>query len=97
MYWDYVAANNGMGFHAPQGARVLAKADSLAQECRLSTERVRARHGALDPVATPDLSTKEKAWAYVRPWVDAQKRAAEPAAKTLPTGPSVAGRPRHTP
>jgi nitrite reductase (cytochrome c-552) len=74
MYWDYVAANNGMGFHAPQEcARVLAKATNLAQECRLVTERARMKHGATGGFVMPDISTKEKAWAYIKPFVDAQK------------------------
>ncbi len=74
MYWDYVAANNGMGFHAPQeAARLLAKSTNMAQECRLATERIRARRGALDPAPLPDISTKEKAQAYVHQVVAAQK------------------------
>jgi nitrite reductase (cytochrome c-552) len=74
MYWDYVAANNGMGFHAPQEcARVLAKATNLAQECRLSVERIRAVKGALQEFVLPDINTKEKALAYVKPYIDAQK------------------------
>lgn len=74
MYWDYVAANNGMGFHAPQEcARVLAKATNFAQECRLSTERTRAKRGATAEFAMPDLTTKDKALAYVKPYIDAAK------------------------
>ena len=34
--WDYVSANNGMGFHSPQeSARILADAIELAEESRL--------------------------------------------------------------
>ncbi len=74
MYWDYVAANNGMGFHAPQEcARTLAKSSNMAQECRLQAERLRAKHGALQELPMPDISTKEKAWAFIKPYVDAQK------------------------
>jgi len=62
MYWDYVAASNGMGIHAPQeSARVLGKALDFAQECRLEVQGVRAQYGAKGPVATPDLGSKEKA------------------------------------
>jgi nitrite reductase (cytochrome c-552) len=78
MYWDYVAANNGMGFHAPQEcARVLAKAVDLAQQSRLETTRVLAKYGALGPVELPDISTVEKAQAYIKPFVDAQTVALE--------------------
>ena len=80
MYWDYVAASNGMGFHAPQeSARILGKAINLAQECRLENTRVLARHGALAAVQMPDLTTREKAAAYIRPFVDAQTAALETA------------------
>jgi nitrite reductase (cytochrome c-552) len=72
--WDYIATNNGMGFHAPQEcARVLAKAANLAQESRIATERIRAKRGATDPCPMPDISTKDKATAYIKPFVDAQK------------------------
>lgn len=71
MHWDYVAANNGMGFHAPQEcARVLGKAVDIGQECRIATAIIRARHGGDRPVAMPDISTKEKAQSYIRPFVD---------------------------
>lgn len=40
--WDYVAANNGMGFHAPQeSARVLATAIDLAQQARLKVAKLK--------------------------------------------------------
>lgn len=83
MYWDYVAANNGMGFHAPQEtARVLNKALKFASEGRLETQMLRAKRGALDPVQLPDYSTKELAQAYIKPFVDAQKaKTAEPPKK----------------
>jgi nitrite reductase (cytochrome c-552) len=84
MYWDYVAAHKGMGFHAPQEcARVLAKAINIAQECRLDVNTLRTRKG-LGRYKLPDISTKEKAQAYIRPYVDAQRaadRAREEAAK----------------
>ena len=39
--WDYIAAGNGMGFHAPQeSARVLATAIDLAQQARLSVAKI---------------------------------------------------------
>lgn len=80
MYWDYVAANNGMGFHAPQEcARVLAKAIDLGSQSRLETTRVLAKYGALGPVLKPDISSVAKAQAYIKPFVTAQKAALEKA------------------
>lgn len=83
MYWDYVAANNGMGFHAPQEcARVLNKAYSIASEGRLDVQRLRAKKGVIEPAKMPDLSTKEAAFAFIEPYVGAQnaaKKAAEAA------------------
>lgn len=76
MYWDYVAANNGMGFHAPQEcARVLSKSVNFAQEGRIEINRVRAKHGAIDASGLPDIKTKELASAYIKPFVDAQTAA----------------------
>lgn len=85
-YWDYIAAANGMGFHAPQeSARVLAKAANLAQESRLATERIRARHGATSEAPMPDISTKEKALAFIQPFIEAQKAKQAGAAKATKT------------
>lgn len=79
MNWDYVAAANGMGFHAPQeSARILAKAIDIAQECRLETSALRAAKGAFVSIVMPDLSSKAKAQAYIRPFVDAQSAATKP-------------------
>ncbi len=61
MYWDYVAANNGMGFHAPQECqRVLGMAASSAQEVRVICARILAKHGYLGQVRYPDFGSKEK-------------------------------------
>jgi nitrite reductase (cytochrome c-552) len=60
--WDYVAANNGMGFHSPlECERILAAAIDLAGQCRVECARILARHGMTKPVAYPDFSTKQKA------------------------------------
>lgn len=80
MYWDYVSANNGMGFHAPQEtARVLAKSISISNEGRLVLAGVRAKYGLPPTAPAVDISTKEKAQEYIKPYVKAQadKKAAE--------------------
>lgn len=77
MYWDYVAANNGMGFHAPQEcARVLDKALGFASDGLVEIARIRAKKGAFEPATVPDVASKEKAQAYIKPFVDAAKAAA---------------------
>jgi nitrite reductase (cytochrome c-552) len=64
--WDYVAANNGLGFHSPQECmRVLAAAIARAGECRVECARILAAKGYSGPVAYPDFSSKEKAQALI--------------------------------
>lgn len=64
--WDYVAAANGVGFHSPtESSRVLGTAIQKAEEARHAVTRVLFAHGVTDPVPLPDISTKEKAQAYV--------------------------------
>lgn len=76
MFWDYVAANNGMGFHAPQEtARVLTKALDLATEGRLAINRVRATLGAITPFVPPALPNKAAAQSLIKPYVAAQTAA----------------------
>jgi nitrite reductase (cytochrome c-552) len=71
MRWDYVAANNGMGFHAPQECmRILGAAVDLAGQCRVECTRILAKHGVTAPVNYPDFSTKEKAQALLPQFVD---------------------------
>ncbi|MEK7411699.1 MAG: ammonia-forming cytochrome c nitrite reductase subunit c552 [Planctomycetota bacterium] len=65
--WDYVAANNGMGFHAPQECqRILAAANDLAQECRIVCARLLATKGISTPVVYPDWSSKAKAQELIK-------------------------------
>ncbi len=64
--WDYVAASHGGSFHSPiEGARVLAAGLEKAQEARVLLAQVLSGHGVKLPVALPDISTKEKAQAYI--------------------------------
>lgn len=69
--WDYVAANNGLGFHSPQECmRILAAAIDLGGQCRVECARILAKHGVTKPVAYPDSSTKEKAQSLVKSFAD---------------------------
>jgi nitrite reductase (cytochrome c-552) len=66
-----VAANNGMGFHSPlECERVLAAALDLAGQCRIECTRILAKHGITKPIEYPDFSTKEKAQALIKLFVD---------------------------
>jgi len=70
--WDYVAANNGMGFHSPQeSVRILGDAVNTAQECRVETARLLATFG-FNKVNYPDFSTEEKAKAVIKKYVDGE-------------------------
>ncbi len=71
MRWDFVAANNGMGFHAPQECmRTLQAAIDLAGQCRVECARLLAKHGMTEPVRYPDFSSKEKAQALNQQFLD---------------------------
>lgn len=62
MRWDFVAANNGMGFHSPQEClRILNAAVDLAGQCRIECARILAKHGVTEPVNYPDYGTKDSA------------------------------------
>ncbi len=64
--WDWVAAANGAGFHSPvESSRVLGTAIQKGEEARRELVRVLARHGIVDPIPMPDISTKEKAQQFV--------------------------------
>jgi nitrite reductase (cytochrome c-552) len=65
--WDYVASNNGMGFHSPQeSVRILGDSANQAQQVRLLVSRLLARQGVTAEPLYPDVSTREKATAIVQ-------------------------------
>jgi len=60
--WDYVAANNGMGFHSAQECmRLLGESVDGAQQTRLQIARLLAAKGIGSEPNYPDYSTREKA------------------------------------
>jgi nitrite reductase (cytochrome c-552) len=72
--WDYVSANNGMGFHSPQeSARILGDAIAQAQEVRLMAARLLAQMGIKNIPKYPDVSTQDKAFALIQKFEDAAK------------------------
>lgn len=69
--WDYVAANNGMGFHSPaECLRVLNSSVDMAQQTRVAAARVLAAHGQPGEVKYPDFTSKDKAQAIDKGWIE---------------------------
>ena len=65
--WDYVAANNGMGFHSPQESmRILGDAINNAQTARIYLARLIATKGVTVPPKHPDISDRKKAMDTVK-------------------------------
>ncbi|MBM6993142.1 MAG: ammonia-forming cytochrome c nitrite reductase [Prevotella sp.] len=64
--WDYAMAGHGSAFHAPQEVmRLLAGAMEYAKDAQTECVRVAAQHGWTKEIPMPDISTKEKAQAYI--------------------------------
>lgn len=71
--WDFISANNGMGFHSAQeSVRLLGEAANLAQQARVETARLLARLGKTHTPTYPDVSTREKAWEVAQSFVQGQ-------------------------
>lgn len=64
--WDFSVASHGASFHAPQEIlRIMSNGLDYAHQARLATAKVLAKHGFIGDVPMPDISTKEKAQAYI--------------------------------
>ena len=64
--WDWVAAANGLGFHAPvEALRVLGTSIQKGEEARRELAALFVKEGWNYPVQLPDISTKEKAQLYI--------------------------------
>ncbi|MCU0664098.1 MAG: ammonia-forming cytochrome c nitrite reductase subunit c552, partial [Myxococcota bacterium] len=71
--WDYVAANNGMGFHSPQESmRILGDGLNDAQNARIVLAKALAKKGVATPDETPDVSVRAKAFEIAKSYVDRQ-------------------------
>lgn len=63
--WDYAVASHGAPFHAPaEFQRILATSIQKALEAQLVIQKVLLAHG-VNEVVMPDVSTKDKALAYI--------------------------------
>ena len=72
--WDFVSANNGVGFHAPQECtRILADSINEAQQARLAVARLLAAKGISAAPKYPDLSSREKAAAIMKAFEAGEK------------------------
>jgi len=75
--WDFAVAGHGNAFHAPvETARLLANAIAKVQEARIMLSKVHAKYN-IKEVKYPDISTKEKAQAFIG--LDMEKLKAEKA------------------
>jgi nitrite reductase (cytochrome c-552) len=64
--WDYAVASHGGSFHSPvEFQRILALSLDRAHKARFELSKVLAMNGFTGSVPLPDLSTKEKAQAYI--------------------------------
>ncbi|PIA77703.1 ammonia-forming cytochrome c nitrite reductase subunit c552 [Gaetbulibacter sp. 4G1] len=82
--WDYAAAAHGASFHSPvETGRVLGSGFTIIQEGRIKLARLLADLGYNKPVEMPDISTKEKAQAYIGLDVEKMKKDKEEFKKTL--------------
>jgi nitrite reductase (cytochrome c-552) len=64
--WDFAAAGHGNSFHNPlETSRVISTGITLAQEARINLTRLLANLGYNQPLDYPDVTTKEKAQAYI--------------------------------
>jgi nitrite reductase (cytochrome c-552) len=64
--WDFAVAGNGSSAHAPvEVLRMMGKGISLAQDARVKLSGLLVKLGYEGEVPMPDVSTKEKAQAYI--------------------------------
>ena len=74
--WDYGAASHGGPFHAPQEMmKIFGTGLDYAQEARVELARILAQLGHTGEVPLPDVSTKERAQAYLG--IDLEQRQRE--------------------
>jgi nitrite reductase (cytochrome c-552) len=64
--WDWVAAANALGFHAPvEALRVLGTSIQKVEQARREIAALFVKQGWKYPVDMPDISTKQKAQLYI--------------------------------
>lgn len=79
--WDYSVAAHGSSFHNPlEASRIATMGTRIAQEARLKLSRLLMELGYEGEVPYPDISTKEKAQAFIG--LNAEQMAADKEAFT---------------
>lgn len=64
--WDFATAGHGNSFHSPvETSRIIASGIAKIQDARLKISRILAKKGYSDEVPLPDISTKDKAQAFL--------------------------------
>jgi len=64
--WDFAVASHGASFHAPaEVLRILSHSLDLSYQAQIAVQKVLYAHNVKGDVPMPDLSTKEKAEAYL--------------------------------
>ena len=64
--WDYAAASHGGSFHSPvEIGRVISKGITVTQEARIKLAKLFVQLGFEGEVPYPDISTKDKAQAFI--------------------------------
>jgi nitrite reductase (cytochrome c-552) len=82
--WDFVAASHGGSFHSPiECSRIMASGIDLAMNARLKLSKVLSVYGFNEQVPYPDISTREKAQAYIGLDMDMHNREKENFLKTV--------------
>jgi nitrite reductase (cytochrome c-552) len=82
--WDFGVASHGGSFHAPQEIqRILGNGLDRALRARLGVAKVLANLGYTADVPMPDVSTKEKAQAYIGLDIPAERAAKEVFMETI--------------
>jgi nitrite reductase (cytochrome c-552) len=82
--WDFGVASHGGSFHAPQEIqRILGNGLDKTMQARLHISKVLANLGYTADVPMPDISTKDKAQAYIGLDIPAEKAAKEQFLNTI--------------
>lgn len=77
--WDFVASNNGLGFHAPQEClRILGDSRDLAQQARVEAARLLAARGDSEAPRYPDLRSRETVSAFLEDLLSGRPAPARP-------------------
>jgi nitrite reductase (cytochrome c-552) len=64
--WDFAAAGHGNSFHSPvETGRVISGGIAIASDARVKLVRLLASLGYNSEIPYPDISTKEKAQAFI--------------------------------